>query len=80
MMEHPEDLTPTQRGALIISLLRDGKRMDIATIAQQLGVTRQWAHYLMVYRITPSIPGILHDDQTGEYFYSDNCNNLSSTP
>jgi hypothetical protein len=76
-MDHPEELTPTQRGALVVSLLMCGERMTTATIAQRLGVSRQWAHYMMEYRITPSVPCVVRDEETGEYFY---CAEVSSTP
>jgi predicted DNA-binding transcriptional regulator YafY len=70
-MDHPEDMTPTERGAVILERLRDGRRMTTAAIAQELGVSRQWAHYMMEYRIARSIPRVARDEQTGEYFYSD---------
>lgn len=70
MIDNPEDLTPTERGALVINMLRDGRRMTVATVARELGVSRQWAHYMMSYRITLSVPCVMKDPETGEYYYN----------
>jgi predicted DNA-binding transcriptional regulator YafY len=64
-MDHPKDMTPSQRAVRLLELLERGRRLSVRDAARRLGVQRH-----SVYRIVNSLSVVRPDlrIESGEIF------------